>query len=61
MSDLKKQTLFFREGDWDYLTEVYGPRRIPTSVVVRTIVAQFVDNLRESETSSPDPNLNIDL
>jgi len=56
MPDKHKHTLFLREGDWDYITEVYGPRQIPTSKVVRSIVSQFVDRLRESEgeTKLPD-------
>jgi hypothetical protein len=49
MSQLKKHTLFLRDGDWAYLTEVYSSRRIATSDVVRTVVAQFVDKLREAE------------
>jgi hypothetical protein len=49
MSQLKKHTLFLRDGDWAYLTEVYSSRRIATSDVVRTVVAQFVDNLRAAE------------
>lgn len=59
MTKLKKHTLFLRDGDWDYLTEVYGPRRIATSDVVRTVVAQFVDNLRAAE-STAEPQIKIE-
>lgn len=44
-----KHTLFLREGDWDFLTDVYGPRMISTSSVVRTLVSTFVDKLRAQE------------
>jgi hypothetical protein len=57
MSQLKKHTLFLRDGDWDYLTEVYSSRRIATSDVVRTLVAQFVDKLREAEG---DPEIEVE-
>jgi type IV secretory pathway TrbF-like protein len=57
MSQLKKHTLFLRDGDWAYLTEVYSSRRIATSDVVRTVVAQFVDNLRAAEG---DPEIKVE-
>lgn len=56
-----KHTLFLREGDWAYITEIYGPRQIPTSEIVRKIVSHFVDNLREAEGTVDVPNLEIDV
>lgn len=45
--DLQKQTLNFRRGDWEKLAELYPD--IPTSVVVRRIVSNIVDNFDQGQ------------
>ncbi len=55
---LVKQTLNLREGDWDYLTEVFRPKGTTTSEVVRQLVSNLVDKLRAAETpdtAKPEP------
>lgn len=47
--NLQKKTLHFREGDWDYLTQVFRPNGVATSVAVRRIVSNYVDALRTDE------------
>lgn len=46
---LQKKTLNLREGDWDYIESCYKQRGVDTSVVVRTIVSDFVDRMRKRE------------
>jgi len=43
----------FREGDWDYLTQVFQPKGVPTSNIVRKLVSDFVDRIRARETPIP--------
>lgn len=39
--DLTKHTLHLREGDWDRLRSIFP--EIPTSLVIRRIISNFVD------------------
>jgi hypothetical protein len=45
----RKHTLNLREGDWDYLSEVFRPHGIPVAVVIRRKISAFVDELRRKE------------
>lgn len=54
---IQKKTLNFREGDWDLLTAHYAPRGYATSVVIRTLVSQHVDKIRETLKSEEDLNV----
>jgi len=44
--NLEKKTLYFREGDWNYLESIMRPNGIATSVAIRSIVSKFVDERR---------------
>ena len=46
---LQKHTLNLREGDVDYLAQVYAPKDIAVSLVIRRIVSQHVDGLKRKE------------
>lgn len=48
--DLEKKTLFFRRGDWDYLESLFRPNGVATSLAIRSIISQFVDERRSRET-----------
>ena len=48
-ADLQKHTLHLREGDWDYLESIFKPNGIATSVAIRSIVSNFVDEKRRQE------------
>lgn len=41
--DLRKHTLHLRNGDWEKLEEAHPT--IPTAVVIRTIVGNYVDKI----------------
>lgn len=45
--DLQKHTMNFRAGDVDFLASVYRNRQISASEVIRELVANAVDRLRE--------------
>jgi hypothetical protein len=61
--NLKKHTLHLRAGDWDFIESIFRPNGVPTAVVVRTLVSQFVDRKREEgrETTTHVENLEIDF
>lgn len=44
--DLKKHTLFLRDGDFDFLTVAFSARGLPASYVIRDVVARYVDALK---------------
>lgn len=46
---LQKHTLNLREGDVDYLAQVYDPKGVPVSSVIRRLVANHVESLRKHE------------
>jgi hypothetical protein len=48
--NLQKKTLHFRVGDWDFIESVSRPNGIPTSLVIRNIISQWVDARREPNT-----------
>ncbi len=49
MADFHKVTLNLRPGDWDYIESIYKPNGIATSLVVRTLVSNFVDEKMKEE------------
>jgi hypothetical protein len=51
-TSIKKHTLNLREGDWDYLESIARGKCIPTSLVIRTLVSNKVDELRARENST---------
>jgi hypothetical protein len=51
--DLEKKTLNLRRGDWDFLESIFRPNGIPTSLAVRSIISNYVDQHR-TETKLPD-------
>jgi hypothetical protein len=59
--DLQKHTLNLRTGDFAYIESIFRPKGVPTSLAIRTIIANFVDERRAQE-SKPDPiNLKMEL
>jgi len=46
---LRKKTLNFRDGDWDYLEEKYQAKGLSVSVVIRAIISRHVDALKIGE------------
>lgn len=52
--ELRKHTLNLREGDWDYLVTVFRPQGVDVSFVVRKIVSNYVDELRQREGPQAD-------
>ncbi len=59
-AQLRKHTLFLREGDWDYLESIYKTQGLNTSVIVRTLVSNHVDKLRSRE-DQPIPSVDVNL
>lgn len=43
---LRKHTLNLRDGDFDFLTSICEPKGVQTSVLIRTIVSNYVDNIK---------------
>lgn len=58
--NLEKKTLYFREGDWDFLESIMRPNGIATSVAIRSIISTFVDK-RRSQLSPTTVELDTDL
>lgn len=54
---LQKHTLNLREGDIEFLTQVYRTKGIPVSLIVRRTVSNLVDRLRRQETPIADLDL----
>jgi hypothetical protein len=48
-TSLQKHTLNLREGDFEYLQQVFGPNGLSASVAIRHIVSRHVDHLRAQE------------
>jgi len=61
MEKLKKHTMNFRQSDWDYLTSVYRNRGVSTSFVIRRIVSDYVNRLREKEADRTVPDIETDV
>lgn len=59
--DLQKHTLHLREGDFAYIESVFRPKGVSTSLVIRTIVANFVDSKRQQESPSAPVNVKFDI
>lgn len=47
--DKRKHTLYFREGDFDYLKTICDAKGLSTSKVIRDLVSKYVDRLRTIE------------
>ena len=60
-TDLQKHTLHLRRGDWDFIETVGGPNGIATSVIIRTIVSNFVDERRGTEHPPALENLEVKI
>lgn len=62
-NDLQKHTLRLRAGDMDALARLYGPQGVSPTVLVRSLIARFVDSkLNELQTEElTDENLDFDL
>lgn len=50
--DISKHTLNLRSGDWDYIESIYKARGIPTSIIVRSLISNFVDKCRSGDIKS---------
>ena len=50
IEELEKKTLNIRKGDWDFLTDIYQPRGLSTSEVVRKIISLHVEHIRSKQT-----------
>ena len=48
-ADLQKHTLHLRLGDWAYLESIYKLNGLATSVIIRSLVSNHVDELRVKE------------
>ena len=48
-ADLQKHTLHLRLGDWAYLESIYKLNGLATSVIIRSLVSNYVDELRAKE------------
>lgn len=58
---LQKVTLNLRTGDWDYLADIFASQGYPTSVVVRNIIAKYVDAIRAQDKTPELPMENVDI
>jgi hypothetical protein len=53
--ELQKHTLNLRKGDVEAIADAYASSSVPASVVIRTIIANFVDRL-----NGPPPKVELD-
>lgn len=58
--NLKKHTLFLRQGDWDYLESVYYSSGISVSLIIRSLVANHVDGLKSQEDDAVNIKINME-
>jgi len=49
----KKHTLYLRDGDFDFIRDIYEPKGVPASHVIKAIVSKFVDNIRATAQPLP--------
>lgn len=60
--DLQKHTLNLRAGDYHFLDTVYRTRRVSAAEIIRQLVSQHVDMLRQVDPSSNErPQIDLDL
>lgn len=64
--DLQKHTLNLRSGDWEIIEAVAQPRGIATSFIVRTLVSQYVDQIKRkidlpAGQNEPNSPLNVEI
>ena len=57
--NLQKHTMNLREGDFDYIDSMFHSRSIPASLVIRTLVSNFVDSKRAEEAHAEKPQLDL--
>ena len=55
--DITKHTLNLRAGDWNFLESMFRPKGVPTSIIIRTLISQYVDKHRAGE---PVTKLNVE-
>jgi hypothetical protein len=60
-TDLHKHTLHLRKGDWDFIESICRPNGIPTSVTIRVLVSNFVDEQKAKENPIDVSGLNISI
>lgn len=56
-----KHTMHLRTGDWDYIESIFKPHGIATSVVIRTLVSNYVDAKKRQEEKDEPVNVQFDL
>lgn len=59
--DIQKHTLNLRRGDFAYIESMFRSRGIPASLVIRTLIANWVDAKRAQETGSVPETLDISM
>ncbi len=60
--DMQKHTMNLRHGDWDFIESIYRPKGLPTSLVIRTIVSEFVDKKKgELRDNGVPKNVGVEL
>lgn len=57
--NLQKHTMNLREGDFDYIDSMFRSRSIPASLVIRTLVSNFVDGKRAEEALAEQATLDL--
>lgn len=62
-ADLQKHTLHLRAGDWDYVESIAKPNGLSTSLIVRTLVSNYVDQKRDEERKRGGsvPDLDVEI
>jgi len=60
MSDMKKHTLFLRDGDFDALQEHYNTSGFRASEIIRILVSNHVDQIQNSDEKNP-PRVNVEI
>lgn len=54
MGDTTKHTLHLRAGDWAFIESMYKPHGVATSVIVRTLVSNYVDKKKAEMEPGPE-------
>ncbi len=60
-NNLQKKTLNLRNGDWDYLEMMYQGQGIGPSIVIRTLIAKFVDQAKAQTQQNENLDVKVDL
>lgn len=59
--EYQKVTLNLRPGDWEYITDIFASKGYPTSVVVRNLVAKYVDHIKGQDAQHEPPLVDIEV